>query len=446
MIFLISILFALMMLAVFIREKFPLSPTAIFMAYSALVLPISYCVTINLNIGSVFFEVPILIEPDIIFKSYLALGISLVFFAIAQRIGKLYTFSPSQPKRLIERRFLPLTFVAVLLAFLSAYGLILELGGIVRIVEELGAVRSGELVGKGVQVYAITMLLPTVLQWHLIAAIRSKKPYASRVFWLCILASLAGATFGFRAPAVALIIQTVVIRYLLTRTPSKRALIIVISLFLPLATLAGFARFFANDAVVKTLEQVDLSTLFGYFANTTITRVRGIETFSIMVSYINETEYHWFWHNILESILSVIPTFIIEKPTSVTETIATQVYSRYLFEAGILKEIYGGVSYTFISEGYWNAGMIGVALYGAGLGLFFAFAERAERNPTPTNMQIILYKATAGFCPLLVEATQLGVNAILMNVFVNVIIVTLLSLRITPAVMHRSPHTERARV
>jgi hypothetical protein len=207
-------------------------------------------------------------------------------------------------------------------------------------------------------------------------------------------------------------------------------MIIWVALFLPVVTLAGVARFLTNEAVINALSDANPELIVAYLADTTLTRVRGLEVFSILMPYVDARQFGFFWGNLSETTLSIVPSLLIEKPISLSEQIATLVYGEYLFGAGIVKDVYGGVSYTFISEGYWNAGFIGVLIYGFAFGLLFRRVERAERTTSPSNLQIVLYKAVAGFVPLLVEAPQLGVNAIVVNVLVNIILLIILSVPI----------------
>lgn len=415
---------------IFLRQHFIFSPTSIFIAYAGLAIPGSYLISNTLDISSVFYSSPHLIDQSIVLTAFLAMSLGIIGIWVG-RVAEISiprirekTFS------ILKKRIYLALIIASGIGIVCAIDLINQLGGINRIISELGAVRSGELAGKGVQVYAITMLLPTVLQWNLVYCLRNERKYCLLALALCVISSAFGAGFGFRAPAIALLIQTIVIWYLLTKGPSRKALLIAVMLFIPVVTLAGALRFLANDTVVEALKTADIKVILTYLSDTTITRARGVETFSILKNFVDNNSYGLFANNLKESFLSIIPSALIEKPASLTEQIATQVYGGYLFDAGIIKDIYGGVSYTFISEGYWNAGFYGVFLYGFTFGLIFKIVERAEKNNKPTNLQILFYKAVAGFTPMLVEAPQLGVNAIIVNSFVNIIILMSLSLKI----------------
>ena len=309
-----------------------------------------------------------------------------------------------------------------------------DLGGLSRMLSELGAVRSGELVGRGPQVYAVTMLLPTLFQWWLVYELRSghrNRRYLALT--LCLISSLLGGLLGFRGPIAALLIQTATIWYLFTGRPTKRSMVVAMAVVIPVATLSSILRLTFNEVAFEKLGDADPRLVIGYLSDTALTRVRGVEAFTVLHTKMESLPYGMFLANVRESVLALVPSAIVDKPISVTEDIATQVFSDYLFDAGIIKDIYGGVSYTYISEGYWNLGYLGVLMQGFVFGWLFNCCSRLELSRRPTDLEVLFYKACAGFALLLVEAPQLGVNAIILNVFVNLLIVTALSMRLLPA-------------
>jgi hypothetical protein len=425
-----NIILLVIFLRIFFSQSFPFSPTSIFAAYTALSIPGSYILSKALGIKSVFYDSPALINNELVMLGVFATTVGVIGLISGRAAERIIPRIKLRSRNLISSRFFVVLPASIVFALLCMADLTSALGGLDRITSELGAVRSGELTGKGVQVYAVTMLFPTILQWYLVQCLRINSSRRHLALILCVFGSFLGAAFGFRAPAVALLIQTVVIWYLLTKRPSRRVMIIWVALFLPVVTLAGVARFLTNEAVINALSDANPELIVAYLADTTLTRVRGLEVFSILMPYVDARQFGFFWGNLSETTLSIVPSLLIEKPISLSEQIATQVYGEYLFGAGIVKDVYGGVSYTFISEGYWNAGFIGVLIYGFAFGLLFRRVERAERTTSPSNLQIVLYKAVAGFVPLLVEAPQLGVNAIVVNVLVNIILLIILSVPI----------------
>lgn len=411
------------------RQRYLLSPTSVFLAYSALALPLSYLLAGILNVPSVFYASVTQIPSGSAYAALFATILALAGFYFGR-----YRFPAIRihgaTRRISRMRLSVLLVCCSVLALACAMQLAYDLGGIARILSELGAVRSGELTGRGAQVYAVTMLLPTVMQWWLICALRDNNPNKRFVFALCLASCFLGGVFGFRGPVVALLLQVMAIWYLFTKRPSRRVLISVLLGLIPLTMVSGILRLTNNEVAFETISSADTSVILAYLSDTALTRVRGVEAFSILQQYVDSHGFSFFIGNIRETLLSLLPSFLINKPISVTETIATQVFSNYLFNAGIIRDIYGGVSYTYISEGYWNFGYFGVLLYGIAIGAVFKTCESIQRKANPNNVEIALYKAVAGFTLLLVEATQLGINAIVLNLFVNLLIIFILSLRI----------------
>jgi hypothetical protein len=92
---------------------------------------------------------------------------------------------------------------------------------------------------------------------------------------------------------------------------------------------------------------------------------------------------------------------------------------------GIFKEDnYGGVSYTAVGEGLYNAGVFGVALYGIFLGLIFAISDKLLN--TSSWVYFIVGKGVFVNIIGLIEATQLGINSLIMNVLSSLIIIYLI--------------------
>jgi hypothetical protein len=423
------ILLALINLYFVLRRRFLLSPTAIFFGYFAVVYPISYLVSYLFQIPSVFFESPRDIPPEDINYALLMIVVGLLAFCIAR-------FLVPGPRiqwkdiRLIRDRITSALFVSVLVAILSAYALIKQLGGLSNILLDLGAIRSGELRGLGVQVYAVTMLVPTVMQFWLIQSLKSGARNSRHILLLCILSSLMGGAFGFRGPVLALLIQIACVCYFLTGTPTRKQIVAGLLVIIPAAVFSGLLR--ASDSVpMWTLMENADPAVPSLLANEAITRVRGVETLVIMTHAAQADGYHYFIDNLTETALSVVPSFVIGKGVSLPEKITTSVYSEFLVRAGIIKAVFGGVAYGIISEGYWNLGWMGVVVISAMAGYVLRFIEQGARAGACGIPQLIVIKAVAGFMPLFVESPQLGMNAICMNVVINLAVLVFLSWRIS---------------
>src|SRR6266496_2290594 len=411
------------------RRRFLLSPTAVFFGYFALVYPISYLISYVFEIRSVFFLRPEEIPTEDIHYALLMVVVGLVSFSVAR------FFLPVPQIQWKDVRFLPSRLVGAVLfslavAAVSAYTLLKQLGGLNRILLELGAIRSGELRGLGPQVYAVTMLVPTVMQFWLMLSLKSGTRNSRPLLILCILSSLMGGAFGFRGPVLALLIQLVCICYFLTAKPTRKQILAGVVLLIPVVILSGVFRAADRAPVWTLLEEMDPS-LPSLLADEAITRVRGVETLVVMTHAVRRGEYHFFADNLSETALSVVPSFVIEKGISLPEKITTSVYGEYFVRAGIIKDVFGGVAYSMISEGYWNLGWLGVVAISAFAGYILRLIERGAGAGRCGIPQLVLIKAIAGFMPLFIEAPQLGINAICMNLVINFAVLAFLSWRIS---------------
>ncbi len=420
-------------LLAFLAQRFLLSPTAIFYAYSSLALPGSYLITRWLDMPSVFFDSPRQLAGYALATCVGATVLGWASFSIG-RFGpwRAPAFIHSQPLYLRSHRFPWVLGASVLLAVWGGLDLVSSLGGIARISEELGAVRSGELAGKGIQVYALTFLLPTCLQWYLVLVLRQDRRHPGWVLALCLASCLLGAALGFRGPALALLLQVGVIWFLLRGIPSRKKMLTIMLVLASLVTLLGLLRLLLNVAALETITTAGPQAVASYVANTALTRVRGFETFVMIRQFVDDGAFMFFLSNIRESFQALIPSVVLAKPVPVAEQIANEVFANSLFAAGILRDSYGGVSYTFIAEGYWNAGWIGICIYGLALGLLFRWVESSPRAGMVSNLRLLVYKAVVGFTLVLVEAPQLGVNAILVNIAVNAVVLLALSVAVAP--------------
>lgn len=404
-----------LMLFVFFRQKNFLSPTGIFIGYSALIFPISFLVSGFFGIGSVFFGAPSEIPIAMQWSAFFAVVLGICSFWFGRHcvgIGSLRW--PDFEIKLGNLKLL--IFLSTVMAGVSAAYLFNVLGGVSRVFSELGAIRSGELSGLGVYTYAITMLLPTSMQFVMIYLIRINHPRKNISVIFCVLSSLLGGVFGFRGPVMALLLQVFSIYFLMTGRPSRKTMLIILMVLVPAATISGFLRVFLNEAFWDLAGKMSSSDMAAYASDLLLTRVRGVETFVVMKGYVDFHGFGYFIDNFRESIFSVFPAIFFEKGNSLSEIIATNVYGKYLFDAGVLKDVYGGVSYTYIAEAYWGFGFAGVSFFCLLFGVLFRVVECGR---SISLVRIILYKSLAGFCLLLVETPQLGLNAIVVNVAFN---------------------------
>ena len=202
-------------LYMFWRQPFMLSPTGIFFAYYALVFPIPLLVSYYLWIPTAIFDSPRNISQDKLFFAFCQVVVGLASFGVARYTLPIITISWS--KRSINRsRLVPLTVVSSIMAAGGGLWVMQRIGGISALTNNLGAVRNGLLRGLGVGTFALTVLPPTVAQFWLMHAYRTKSKYLALILSLCILSTLLGGIFGFRGTIVTLLIQVACVCYLMT--------------------------------------------------------------------------------------------------------------------------------------------------------------------------------------------------------------------------------------
>ncbi len=97
--------------------------------------------------------------------------------------------------------------------------------------------------------------------------------------------------------------------------------------------------------------------------------------------------------------------------------------------AGNIRDVYGGASYTLVAESYWNLGLAGIALLCVGFGYVLQVVE-CEGSRNVNYMRAIVYKTFAGAVVSFIEVPQLGVNGIVLTLFLNLAILAFLSAEI----------------
>jgi hypothetical protein len=145
---------------------------------------------------------------------------------------------------------------------------------------------------------------------------------------------------------------------------------------------------------------------------------------------MEQSHFHYFLDNIQETATAAIPSFILPKDISLSEKIGTAVYSPYLMNVGIIEDVYGGVSYTLIAEGYWNLGLAGIVLVCLFWGYLLNVVEATASGDASGYLRTIVYKTIVGAMVLFVEVPQLGINSILITLVMNLGVLAFLSVRV----------------
>jgi len=316
------------------------------------------------------------------------------------------------------------------MALVGSIWVIHELGGMSAVVDNSAAIRSAGLRGLGAGIYAITNLLPTVAQFWLIYAFRTKSRYLGMILLLCVLCSALGGVFGFRGNIFVLLIQVACIYYLMSGKAYKARMAILILSSGILLSVLGVIRIVTSGQggrEAQVLMQGNSDDMMYIISDTSLTRHRGVEMLVIMNDYMKHVSYHYFTGNISETARVIIPSFILSKDIAVSEKIATAVYSGYLMNAGVALNVYGGVAYTILSECYWNMGLTGIVLVCVLTGYTLRVVEFRRSSAYISILHIIIFKAFASSIAQFLEAPQLGTNTLVINLFLNIGILVFLS-------------------
>jgi hypothetical protein len=423
------ILLALCLVAAAFRQRYLFSPTAMFFAYCALVFPISFLLPTWFSIPSIFFEFPG-DEPDgEVWFAYFVVLVSLATFCVF-RFGLPVPQVQWPAIEIDTYRVKWFLAFSVPLAVLSGILLINSLGGFDDINGALNAGRAGGLTGQGIPLYVVTMLCPTLMQFWLMGAIQQKSRHAGLLFVCTLLASVMGALLGFRGPAIALVIQTLAIWHLMRGGIHRNTMLAILASAVLVVTVSGLMRNVRNAFDLIESGAIDPSTAAAFAADSAITRVRGVQSFILMRQYVDTHGYDYFMSNLWNTFVGPIPGALIDKGPSLSEVIATNVYGDFFFESGLIRDLYGGVSYTYISEGYWNLGVLGAMVFAGVWGALLRSIEAVRTGVAFTTSQLIVYKAIAGFTLQYVESPQLGINAIVANIVLNVVLMAVLNSRL----------------
>jgi hypothetical protein len=413
------------------RRPFLLSPTAIFFGYFALVFPISYLASYLFDLPSPLFSSPRAIAHDKIVFAFCQILLGLLAFCLGRFLIPAVKVHWPQIE-LIESRFAPLIGISLLMALAGGFFVIRQVGGLSALIEDSGVIRSGELRGLGAGTFAVTGLLPAVAQFALMRAFHQKARHIWVVLLLCIASCALGGFFGFRGLIFGLLIQVATICHVMTGKTYRWQVALVIGALGLLVTALGYMRIIVTDQgqAAETLISGNPSEAFAVISDNSLTRTRGVENVITMSDYMEQSHFHYFLDNIEETATATIPSLILTKDISLSEKIGTAVYGPYLMNIGIYHDVYGGVSYTLIAEGYWNLGLAGIVMLCLLWGYLLNVVEASATGDAGGYLRTIVYKTVAGAMVLFIEVPQLGINGILLTLMVNLGILAFLSVRV----------------
>ncbi|MDR8524425.1 O-antigen polymerase [Shewanella fidelis] len=295
-------------------------------------------------------------------------------------------------------------------SLLTLFLLFQKYGGFFNFIQNINSYRSGGGVGAGFLQYPATMLLPTILFFHM-ATNPNAKNFGKFYILFFALSLIPLIILGFRGPVVIITLQfSFFYHHFISKIGFKKIAVYSLLLFLILLTW-GYLRE-ARDST-----SFSFIVLFELAISVVIFRTRGIEVLSAIVSRPEKIDYNYFLANLVESFTSFIPRAIYAaKDISTTEKITTIYFSNDLFSIGIIKEIYGGVSSTFLGHAYWSAGALGVIIVSIVTGVIIGVVQNLYSYSRGNTIVIFFVGMFFSYIHFYIESFQLAINAFIMNI------------------------------
>ena len=348
--------------------------------------------------------------------------ISIVYLLIYKTFNlRLWHFDIKAKKiNLFMYLFMFIISISTLLLLFSKFG------GLENFLSNIDAYRAGEGVGAGFLQYPATMVLPAILFFYM--ATYSDKPVTQRLIWLYRFGFLASLIpliiLGFRGPVVIVTLQFLFFyHHFVSRIRLKNLFYVSIVSFVILV-FWGIARESESNGDLTTFSIVQLAIALVVF------RTRGIEVLSAMLSKPQNIDYNFFLPNLIESFTSFVPRAIYPgKSISTTEQITTLYFANDLFSIGIIREIYGGVSSTFLGHAYWSGGTYAVIFLSVVTGGVMAIIQKLYKDNLSNRLNILFCGMFFSYIHFYIESFQLAINAIIMNLFMFIFFILFLAKR-----------------
>ena len=283
---------------------------------------------------------------------------------------------------------------------------------------ELNAIRS-DTAGLGIYIYPVTMVLPFMAQIGFIILKINDSLFAKHALILCLVTAMFGLLIGFRGPLIALLGQIIFLCVQLQFKMKTKTIISLGLLAIMLLSVGGAARYVAISSFVGA--EFDFVYLVSSIFDSGITRFRGVEALNLILISQLDLPVGLF-SQAREALLSFIPTQLIQKDISLSEKIATLYFKEPLQLSGVFKEIYSGVSYGLIGEGYVVNGSAGILKNSLILLLLYLIVVKIKCLKGINIRLLLIQKNIFGFLFLFIEAPQLGLNAMVSAIVVNMII------------------------
>lgn len=299
-----------------------------------------------------------------------------------------------------------------------------KFGGFLNFIQNINSYRAGGGVGAGFLQYPATMILPTILFFHMAT---NNNPFKIKKYYITffVLSLVPLILLGFRGPVVIVTLQFVFFyHHFISKINFKKIVIYSLCGFFVLVVW-GYLR------EEHSTNNISFFVLLQLAITVVVFRTRGIEVLASIVSRPHEIDYNYFLNNVIESFTSFIPRVLYEgKDISTTEKITTLYFSNDLYSIGIIKEIYGGVSSTFLGHAYWSAGLFGVIFISIITGLFIGFLQNVYKSAKNNSLAILMVGIAFSYTHFYIESFQLAINACIMNMMMYCLFLVFLPKRV----------------
>jgi hypothetical protein len=365
-----------------------------------------------------------------IYASLLSLG-SIVIISFFY----LVFFQFTKFKRVsVSLKYSKYTFLIYILMFVVSISTLILLfskhGGLFEFISNIDSYRAGSGVGSGYLQYPATMILPTILFFYMsskaknIAKTGGKKS-GFRYLLIFLISIIPIIILGFRGPLGILVIQFLFFYHHFINRLEIKNIIKYFLLFLIILTYWALLR------EKELSDNVTSTILWSVFLNTVLFRTRGIEALASIISKPNNIDYNFFIPNFIETFTSFLPRAIYtDKGYSTTEIITTKYFSNELFSAGIIKDVYGGVSATFLSHAYWSSGIMGIIFISMMTGIVLSLFQNLYNKNKQNNLVVVYIGIFISYTHFYIESFQLAINALLMNTLMYIVFVAIIRKRV----------------
>lgn len=321
---------------------------------------------------------------------------------------------------------------------IGAFLLLLQInGGFAEFIANREAFRAGGLVGQGIFIFPATSLMALGALIYFLGNVQSsttRRGIVKSIFVLMI-ALLPAFFVGFRSALMLPVLQFMVSWHYAYRKIQVGKLIISLVLIVTAFTLYGISREVLPGITISSSVIVDAVVKNPELAYAVVSRSKGTEVVASVINKLDQTgAYELGWRSLIETATIVIPKLLWEgKPQASSVRFTTYFFAEDMqLSRGYDQDEWGGISPTVVGELYWHFGWLGVAIGLYFLGrlarVVYSTLQRNRKNSSVLIIYAIFYTSFAMFP----EAIQGYANGLVINGFVIVVTLFMLTMRIYP--------------